>query len=63
MKRKKGSNKVRVNFLLDKQTYEDFSLICEELGLVRSKNIEHHLRRFIADKKKLLEELRGKKKK
>ena len=62
MKRKKGSNKVRVNFLLDKQTYEDFSLICEELGLVRSKNVEHHLRQFIEVHADLLKKLKNEKK-
>lgn len=55
---KKASNKERYNFLIDKQTYEDFSLICEELGLVRSKNLEHHMKRFIEENKELLKRLK-----
>ena len=55
---KKRSNKKRYNFLLDKDVYDDFSLICEELGLVRSKNIEIHLRKFVKENKELLKKLK-----
>jgi hypothetical protein len=40
------SNKERYNFLIDKDTYDDFSLICEEEGLVRSKQIEKYMKEF-----------------
>ncbi len=55
---KKKSNKDRYNFLIDKSVYDDFSLICEELGLVRSKNIERHMREFIDKNKELLRKLK-----
>lgn len=56
----KKSNKKRYNFLLDQDIYEDFSLICDELGLVRSKKIEIHLRKFIEENKELLKRLKKK---
>ena len=56
------SKKSRYNFLIDKATYQDFSLICEELGLIRSKQLEIHMKKFIQDHKALLKQLkRGKK--
>lgn len=58
--RKKRSNKQRYNFLIDKSVYDDFSLLCEELGLVRSKNIEKHLKRFVEEHAELLKELKKK---
>jgi len=54
------SNKHRYNFLIDKETYESFSLICEELGLVRSKKLEIFMKQFIEKHKALLEELKKK---
>ena len=53
------SNKHRYNFLIDKEVYEDFSLICEELGLVRSKKLEIYMKEFIAKHKGLLKKLKG----
>ncbi len=47
------SNKKRYNFLIDKAIYDDFSLLCEELGLVRSKKLEIYMRKFIEEKKRL----------
>ena len=44
---KNGSNKGRYNFLIDKKTYDEFSRICEELGLIRSKNLENYMKEFI----------------
>ena len=58
---RKGSNKHRYNFLIDKKTYEDFSKICEELGLVRSKNLENHMKEFIEKNKEFLKKLKEKK--
>ncbi len=55
------SNKKRYNFLIDRDTYEDFSLICEELGLVRSKKLELHMKGFVEKHKSMLKKLkRGK---
>lgn len=45
------SNKKRYNFLIDRDIYDDFSLLCEELGLVRSKKLEIHMREFIEENK------------
>lgn len=57
---RKKQNKNRYNFLIDKSTYNDFSLLCEELGLVRSKAVEIYMKEFIESHKKLLGELRKK---
>ena len=54
----KGSNKQRYNFLIDKSTYDDFSLLCEELGLVRSKNLERYMKEFIEENQDTLEEIK-----
>ena len=32
-------SKRRHNFLIEKSVYNDFSILCEELGLVRSKKL------------------------
>ena len=56
----KPSNKKRYNFLIDADVYEDFSLLCEELGLVRSKNIENNMKKFIEEHKELLKKLKEK---
>ena len=53
--RKKG-NKGRYNFLIDSEIYEKFSIICEELGLIRSKNLENYMKKFIEENKELLED-------
>ena len=58
---KKISNKQRYNFLIDKDIYNDFSLLCEELGLVRSKNLEHHMKKFIEEHKEIINSLKKKK--
>jgi len=55
---RKKQNKQRYNFLIDKATYDDFSLLCEELGLVRSKAIERYMKEFTEGHKKLLGELK-----
>jgi len=60
MQKKKGS-KERYNFLIDKTVYEDFSLICDELGLIRSRNIEKHLQKFIEENMDILKEVKKKK--
>ena len=56
MKRK--TNKQRYNFLIDRGTYDDFSLLCEELGLVRSKKLERYMKKFIEYHQDLLDELK-----
>ena len=55
---KEKKNKERYNFLIDKATYEDFSLLCEELGLIRSKIVEKALKEFIEKNKELLKKLK-----
>lgn len=55
---KAKKNKERYNFLIDKETYGDFSLICEELGLIRSKVVEKALKEFIEKNKELLKKLK-----
>ena len=56
--KQKRTNKQRYNFLIDASVYEDFSLLCGELGLVRSKNIENHMKEFIEKNKELLKKLK-----
>ena len=48
MKKKKN----RYNFLIDSTVYSEFSSICEELGLVRGKQVEIMMAEFILKKKK-----------
>jgi len=55
---KKRSNKDRVNFLVDRSVYDDFSKICEEEGLVRGKVVEKAMRKMIEDYKHVLERLK-----
>ena len=43
---KKKSNKDRYNFLIDKDTYNKFSKICDNEGLVRSKQLELFMKEF-----------------
>jgi len=53
--------KGRYNFLIDKGTYDDFSVLCERLGLVRSKNLENYMREFIEKNKELIEKIKNEK--
>ena len=48
---RKGKKKGRYNFLIDESIYVEYSQICDELGLVRSKNIENYMREFIKKNK------------
>ena len=43
---KKKLNKSRYNFLIDESVYREFSNLCEELGLIRSKNLENYMKEF-----------------
>ena len=52
----KKSGKERYNFLIEGEVYRDFSAICDELGLVRSKNIEIYMRKFIEEHREALKE-------
>ncbi|MGM5488063.1 MAG: hypothetical protein ACQESG_03895 [Nanobdellota archaeon] len=58
---KQKSNKGRFNFLIDESTYQDFSLLCEELGLVRSKHIENYMKKFIQEHKEELKRIKNEK--
>ncbi|MCB9358758.1 hypothetical protein H6503_02410 [Candidatus Woesearchaeota archaeon] len=50
---KKGSQKQRYNFLIDKKVYDEFSMLCEELGLVRSKKVELFMKEFLDRQKEV----------
>ena len=52
------SRKHRYNFLIDRRTYDKFSKICEELGLVRSKKLELYMKKFIEEHEELLKSLK-----
>ena len=54
------SNKGRYNFLIDQDVYSDFSLICEDLGLIRSKKLENSMKKFVEEHKELLKKLKKK---
>jgi hypothetical protein len=58
-----ATNKDRYNFLIDQNTYNDFSLLCDEMGYVRSKIVEKSMKEFIEKNKDLVESLKGKNKK
>lgn len=45
-----GQKKGRYNFLIDSSVYREFSGLCSELGLIRSKVIENHMKSFIKQK-------------
>ncbi len=60
---KKGDTKGRYNFLLDTQTYADFSMLCDDLGFVRSKKVEQYLKQFILEHQAELLQLKEKQKK
>jgi hypothetical protein len=57
---RRKSNKERYNFLIDKLVYDDFSLLCEELGLVRSKKLENYMKQFIEENRQLLRRMKQK---
>jgi hypothetical protein len=44
---KKPRHKGRYNFLIDSSVYVEFSQMCDELGIVRSKNLENYMRDFV----------------
>jgi len=48
--------KRRFNFLIEEGVYKEFSDLCEELAIVRSKHIENYLKKFIKQNKKLVED-------
>ncbi|MFH0978296.1 MAG: hypothetical protein V1837_03250 [Candidatus Woesearchaeota archaeon] len=54
------SDKERYNFLIDRSVYDDFSMLCEDLGLVRSKKLENYMKQFIEENKQLLKKLKEK---
>ena len=56
---KVSSNKNRYNFLIDRGVYAEFSKICEELGYVRSKNLENYMKQVIKNNKEVLERLKS----
>jgi hypothetical protein len=58
---KRPSNKQRYNFLIDASVYDDFSILCEELGLVRSKNLENYMKEFVEKHKEILKKIKEKK--
>ena len=51
LRREKTYKKGRYNFIIDTQTYKKFSVVCNDLGLVRSKKIENFMRGFIEKNK------------
>jgi hypothetical protein len=55
------SKKQRYNFLIDKSVYDDFSLLCDEMGFVRSKKLEIYMKDFIEQNNELIKELKNKK--
>jgi hypothetical protein len=57
---RRRTNKERYNFLIDKEVYQDFSMLCEDLGLVRSKKLENAMKQFIEENRALLKKLREK---
>jgi len=57
---RKPSKKKRYNFLINRSVYEDFSLLCDDIGLVRSKTIENFLKKFNKENKEKLKKLKNK---
>ncbi len=47
----KKTKKGRYNFLIDETIYSEFSKICEEEGLVRSKQVENMIKKLIEEHK------------
>lgn len=54
----KKAEKGRYNFLINSTVYDDFSLLCEEQGLVRSKQVEHLLKRFLEEHEQELKKIK-----
>ncbi|MBW2972070.1 hypothetical protein KY359_03465 [Candidatus Woesearchaeota archaeon] len=54
MNRKQKKTKGRYNFLIDESVYLEFSQLCDELGIIRSKSVENHMREFIKKKKEMI---------
>ena len=48
---KRKQKKGRYNFLIDESVYSEFSSLCEELGFIRSKNLENYMKEFIKKNK------------
>jgi hypothetical protein len=57
---RRKSNKERYNFLIDRDVYLDFSMLCEELGLVRSKKLENYMKQFVEENRQLLKKIKEK---
>ncbi|MBU2560688.1 MAG: hypothetical protein KKD17_00160 [Nanoarchaeota archaeon] len=51
MNNKKKRKKGRYNFLIDESVYLEFSQLCDELGIIRSKSVENHMREFVRKNK------------
>lgn len=51
MANKKSIKKGRYNFLIDASVYKEFSEICEEKGLVRSKQLENYMKKIVKEQK------------
>ncbi|MFC1741847.1 hypothetical protein ACFL3V_04900 [Nanoarchaeota archaeon] len=49
--KKSKTMKGRYNFLIDESVYQEFSQLCEEQGLVRSKTLENHMKELIKKNK------------
>jgi antitoxin component of RelBE/YafQ-DinJ toxin-antitoxin module len=60
MAKRKVNEKERVNFLIDKSAYEEFSRLCEELGYVRSKQIELFMKRMVEENQEILKKVKSK---
>ncbi len=58
---KPKSNKERYNFLIDREVYDDFSLICEVDGLVRSKQLEKFMKEFVEARSEILKKAKNEK--
>ena len=48
---KKDTSKGRYNFLIDESVYIEFSQVFEDIGIVRSKNLENYMKEFIKKNK------------
>lgn len=55
---KKRQKKGRYNFLIDESVYIEFSQVCGDMGMIRSKNIENHMKEFVRKNKELKEQKR-----
>lgn len=50
MKNRIASKKGRYNFMIDASVYREFSRVCENLGMIRSKAIENYMIQFVGGK-------------